>query len=109
MENVLEDLEKIIESRKNGADDKSYTAYLFKKGKEKILKKIGEEATEVVIASMKEDKEEQVLEMCDLLYHMLVLASYSDISLKDIEKELIKRRDKQNNLKEERKEIEELR
>ncbi|MGL5648059.1 MAG: phosphoribosyl-ATP pyrophosphatase, partial [Clostridium sp.] len=56
-----------------------------------------------------EDKEEQVLEMCDLLYHMLVLASYSDISLNDIKKELIKRRDKQNNLKDERKEISELR
>lgn len=109
MEKVLEDLYKVIDTRKNNGDEKSYTSYLFKKGKEKILKKVGEECSEVIIASMKDNnKEEQVNEICDLLYHLLVLSSESEIKLSDIEVELKKRRDKINNLKSERKPIEEL-
>lgn len=109
MEKVLEDLYDVIEKRKNSGDKKSYTNYLFKNGREKILKKVGEECSEVIIASMKEDnKEEQVNEMCDLIYHLLVLASEREIKLKDIEFELKRRRDKINNLKGERKPIEEL-
>lgn len=109
MEKVLEDLYKVIEERKNGGDEGSYTSYLFQKGREKILKKVGEECTEVVIASMKEDnKEEQVNEICDLLYHLLVLASEREIPLEMIEAELKRRSDKVNNLKAERKTVEEL-
>lgn len=109
MEEVIKDLYKVIEERKISADENSYTAYLFKKGNEKILKKVGEEATELVIATMKDDKEEQVLEMCDLIYHLLVLCSNNEIKLSDIEEELKKRALKLNNFKGERKEIKELR
>lgn len=109
MEKVLEDLYEVIESRKNNGDEKSYTSYLFKKGREKILKKVGEECSEVIIASMKDDnKEEQVNELCDLLYHLLVLSSERQIKLSDIEIELRRRSDKINNLKDERKIIEEF-
>lgn len=110
MEKALEDLYEVIESRKDNSENEgSYTSYLFSKGREKILKKVGEECTELVIASMKEDnKEEQVSEMCDLLYHLLVLSSESGILLSDITDELKKRSLKINNFKGERKNIENL-
>lgn len=108
MEKIINDLYEIILERKKEGADGSYTKYLLDKGTEKILKKVGEECTEVVIASMGDSKEDQVSEICDLVYHLLVLAVDKDIELDSIKAELIKRRDKSNNLKGERKEIEKL-
>ena len=69
----------------------SYTTYLFEKGKEKILKKVGEECTEVIIAGEKEDKEETVYEISDLAYHVLVLMVSAGITVEDVTRELEKR------------------
>ena len=69
----------------------SYTTYLFEKGTDKILKKIGEEATEVIIGAKADSKEETVYEIADLTYHVMVLMCHMDISLEDIRKELGKR------------------
>ena len=80
----------------------------IEKGIEKILKKVGEESTEVVIASLNSSKEEQVGEICDLTYHVLVLMAELGITLEDIAKELEKRREKSNNFKGERRPIEKL-
>ncbi|MGL5151478.1 MAG: phosphoribosyl-ATP diphosphatase [Clostridium sp.] len=106
MKSVLEELYNTILERKKGGDEGSYTSYLFLKGKEKILKKVGEECSEVVIASMKGDnKDEQVSEICDLVYHLMVLMGELDITMDDISEELTKRSNKINNFKGERKEI----
>ena len=69
----------------------SYTTYLFEKGLDKILKKVGEESTEVIIAAKAEDKKETVYEIADLCYHVLVLMVYAGISLKDVQYELASR------------------
>lgn len=76
----------------------SYTTYLFEKGKEKILKKIGEEATEVVIGAMKDDNKETIYEISDLCYHTLVLMVSMGITVEDIKNELSSRHiiDKKN-------------
>lgn len=108
MSSQIEQEFNTILERKNSTEEGSYTAYLFNKGKEKILKKVGEEATEVIIASMTENKEELVGEICDLTYHVLVLMAELGLSLEDINKELEKRRQKNNNFKGERKAIENL-
>ena len=68
MTNQLEKEFNTILQRKDSLEEGSYTAYLFNKGKEKILKKVGEECTEVVIASMANNKEELIGEICDLTY-----------------------------------------
>ena len=106
MEDILKELYKTILTRKDIREDGSYTAYLFDKGLEKILKKVGEESTEVVISSLGDNKDNQVNEMCDLIYHILVLMAELGISLEDIKWELEKRSKKVNNFKGERKEIE---
>lgn len=80
-----------IAKRKESKDEKSYTSYLFNKGKEKILKKIGEETTEVVIGAMKEDRQETIYEIADLTYHVLVLLVEMGISVDEIQKELASR------------------
>lgn len=108
MSDVLKDLYATILDRKVNGEEGSYTAYLFDKGLEKILKKVGEESTEVVISSLGDSKEEQVYEICDLTYHLLVLMAELNIPLEDIEKELQHRRDKINNFKGERKKIEKI-
>ena len=77
--------------RKSDPKEGSYTSYLFAKGKDKILKKVGEECTEVIIAGTKEDKEETIFELADLVYHCLVLMVESGISLDDVKNELAKR------------------
>ena len=69
----------------------SYTSYLFEKGLDKILKKIGEESTEVVIAAKDQDKKETIYEIADLAYHTMVLMVEAGISLDDIKKELASR------------------
>lgn len=103
---MLESLYNEILERKAQPKEGSYTNYLFDKGLDKILKKVGEEATEVVIAA-KNDQEELVSETADLVYHMLVLLAEKDIPLSEVEKELEKRQGKLSVTKD-RKEIEEL-
>ena len=97
-----------IKDRKNNPQEGSYTTYLFEKGIEKILKKFGEESTEVIIASLKDNKDDVILEVGDVLYHLIVLLVEKGISLEDIENELYKRSLKTNNLKAERKSVENL-
>ena len=105
MENIIEDLYKVILERKKSKEEGSYTAYLFKKGIDKILKKVGEEVAEVIISAKGNNKEEQINEICDLSYHLLVMMAELNISVEEVEEELIKRREKLNNFKGERKEI----
>ena len=84
-------LMKLIEGRKTEKKEGSYTTYLFEKGIDKILKKVGEEATEVIIAGKADDKAETVYEIADLAYHVMVLMTQMGISLEDIHKELASR------------------
>ena len=104
----IEVLYNTIQDRKNNPQEGSYTTYLFEKGIEKILKKFGEESTEVIIASLKDNKDDVILEVGDVLYHLIVLLVEKGISLEDIENELYKRSLKTNNLKAERKPVENL-
>ena len=91
MSNMLIELEKIIVDRKQNPTEESYTAKLFAKGRHKIAQKVGEEATEVVVAALAEGREEQIGELADLFYHTLVLMADMDISLDDVRAELEKR------------------
>ena len=81
----------LIEGRKTDCKEGSYTTYLFQKGLDKILKKVGEESTEVIIAAKAQDKAETVYEIADLAYHVMVLMVEAGISLEDIHKELASR------------------
>ena len=81
----------LIEGRKTEQKEGSYTTYLFQKGLDKILKKVGEESTEVIIAAHAHDKKETVYEIADLAYHVMVLMIEAGISLEDIHKELASR------------------
>lgn len=87
----LEGLMELLEGRKTEKKEGSYTTYLFEKGLDKILKKIGEESTEVIIAAKAEDKKETVYEIADLAYHVMVLMVQAGISLEDVKKELASR------------------
>lgn len=89
---VLNDLYAVIQDRKLHPKEGSYTNYLFEHGQDKILKKIGEEATETVIASKNNNKEEILYEMGDLWYHCLVLLAYHNISPNELLGELQDRR-----------------
>ncbi len=91
--------------RKLHPEEGSYTTYLYEKGLDKILKKVGEESTEVVIAALFQSKEELVGEINDLLFHVLVLMVEKGITLEDVETELKRRREKQHNSKGDRKPI----
>ena len=84
----LEGLYELLLSRKTEMPEGSYTTYLFRKGLDKILKKVGEESTEVIIAAKAQDKAETVYEIADLAYHVLVLMAQAGISVEDIRKEL---------------------
>ncbi len=84
----LESLMSLIEGRKTDKKEGSYTTYLFEKGLDKILKKVGEECTEVIIAAKAEDKAETIYEISDLVYHVMVLMIEAGISLEDIHNEL---------------------
>ncbi len=86
-----EGLLKLIEGRKINKQEGSYTTYLFEKGMDKILKKVGEESTEVIIAAKDNDKRETVYEIADLAYHVMVLMIEMGISLEDIFDELASR------------------
>ena len=87
----LQALMQLIEGRKTDKKDGSYTTYLFEKGLDKILKKVGEESTEVIIAAKAQDKKETVYEIADLAYHVMVLMIEAGISLEDIHRELASR------------------
>lgn len=100
--NVLEELYSIILSRKDSPMEGSYTSYLFEKGLDKVLKKVGEEASEVIIASKNNNHDEIVLEISDLAYHIMVVMAMQGIKIQDIELELEKRRSQICNKKQER-------
>jgi phosphoribosyl-ATP pyrophosphohydrolase/phosphoribosyl-AMP cyclohydrolase len=87
----LNSLMDLIEGRKINKTEGSYTTYLFEKGLDKILKKVGEECTEVIIAAKANDKKETIYEIADLCYHTLVLMIEQGISLEDIHRELASR------------------
>jgi len=89
---ILEELYKIIENRKKKIPKDSYVASLFKKGKDKIIQKVGEEAIEVVIATKNETKKRIISEVADLLFHILIMLSAFNIKPKDILRELQKRK-----------------
>ena len=99
---TYEGLYELIEGRKTNPKEGSYTTYLFDKGLEKILKKVGEECTEVIIAGGKRDKEETVFEISDLCYHVMVLMVELGISVEDITRELEKRHVVDHKVKQER-------
>ena len=87
----LEGLMSLIMGRKTDKKEGSYTTYLFEKGLDKILKKVGEESTEVIIAAKAEDEAETIYEIADLAYHGMVLMAHIGISLEQIHKELASR------------------
>ncbi len=103
--NMFKALYNTVLERQLHPEEGSYTSYLFQKGEGKILKKVGEECTEVVIASLSQTKEDLVNEMADLIYHLTVLMAAKGITMQDVEDELEKRAKKQHNLKAERKPI----
>ena len=84
-------LMELLQGRKDQPQEGSYTSYLFDKGLDKILKKVGEEATEVIIAGKAEDRKETVYEIADLAYHVMVLMLQLGISLEDVGRELASR------------------
>jgi phosphoribosyl-ATP pyrophosphohydrolase len=98
---ALERLYAVIQRRKDGAGsvENSYTSYLFEQGLDKILKKVGEESAEVIIAAKNGDSQALVAELADLFYHVLVLMNQSGISLEALEEELLRRREKTGNKK----------
>ncbi len=84
-------LMELIQGRKTEKKEGSYTTYLFEKGLDKILKKVGEECTEVIIAAKDDDRAETIYEVADLAYHVMVMMIQMGISLEDIHKELASR------------------
>ena len=97
-----EGLYRLISGRKTDPKEGSYTTYLFEKGLDKILKKVGEECTEVIIAGKGGDKAETVYEIADLCYHVMVLMVQSGISLEDVTRELARRHVIDHKVKQER-------
>lgn len=87
----LEALMEMLQGRKDSPREGSYTSYLFEKGLDKILKKVGEESTEVIIAAKAEDKKETIYEIADLAYHLMVLMLQQNITLQDVREELASR------------------
>ena len=97
-----EGLYRLISGRKTEPKEGSYTTYLFEKGLDKILKKVGEECTDVIIAGKGGDKAETVYEIADLCYHVMVLMVQSGISLEDVTRELARRHVIDHKVKQER-------
>lgn len=87
----LEGLYDLLKGRKESLPEGSYTTYLFQKGIDKILKKVGEECTEVIIAAKADDKAETIYEIADLAYHVMVLMTQMGISVEDVHRELASR------------------
>ena len=97
---IFADLEKQIADRKAHPVEKSYTNYLLDQGVDKVLKKVGEEASEVIIASKNLDKTELLGEIDDLLYHLFVLMNQTDLSLEEVRKKARERHQIEGNKKE---------
>jgi phosphoribosyl-ATP pyrophosphohydrolase len=91
---VIGDLSRVIQDRKQKMPESSYTTSLFKSGLDRILKKVGEEAGEVIIASKNHSRGEIAWEVSDLLYHLLVLLVHEGVGLDEIARELQKRSEK---------------
>lgn len=91
-ENILQELYEVILGRRENPVDGSYTNYLFTKGQDKICKKVGEEAFEVVIAAIEGNKQDTIYELADLQYHLLVLMAEKGITPDDVYGELKNRR-----------------
>lgn len=92
---VLGSLYALVESRRRERPQGSYTTYLFDQGLDKILKKIGEESSETIIAAKNEDRNELAKESCDLVYHLIVLLVERGVALSDLRDELVRRREGQ--------------
>ena len=88
-----------VENRRDNPNEVSYTCYLFDKGLDKILKKVGEECSETIIAAKNGDNSETVYEIADLIYHLTVMMVQQGITLEDVLAELDKRSEKTGNLK----------
>ena len=99
MTDTLNGLYEVIQDRRTHPQEGSYTCYLFEKGTDKILKKCGEECSEVIIAAKNGQNEQTAEEICDLLYHLLVLMVEQNLSLEQVEQILEARRQKIGNLK----------
>ena len=91
MDDTLKRLYAVVLDRKANHQEGSYTCYLFDKGLDKILKKVGEESTEVIIAGKANDKAETIYEIADLMYHVMVLMVEMGISVDDVLSELASR------------------
>ena len=98
MDYIRNDYETIL-ARREAKEEGSYTCYLFEQGLDKILKKVGEESAEMIIAAKNGEKDETVGEICDLIYHTLVMMVNEGISIEDVEAILEKRAEKAGNLK----------
>lgn len=99
MSDVLKELYKTAVSRREAKEINSYTCYLFEQGLDKILKKCGEECSEVIIAAKNGKNEETTMEVADLLYHVTVMMAFQGITPEDVEAELNRRSRKTGNLK----------
>ncbi len=91
---TLEELYTIIEDRKAKMPKDSYVAFLFNEGRDRIIQKVGEESTEVIIAAKNESKQRVISEVSDLLFHIFVMLSYLGIKASDISEELSNRKKK---------------
>jgi phosphoribosyl-ATP pyrophosphohydrolase/phosphoribosyl-AMP cyclohydrolase len=87
----LQELERVIEQRKAATSDQSYTARLYAAGPSRIAQKVGEEAVELALASVQQDRKRTLSEAADLVYHLLVLLRYHDLTLADVARELSQR------------------
>ncbi len=96
---ILKELYNVVLDRKENSQEGSYTCYLFEKGLDKILKKVGEEASETIIAAKNGDNNELKNEICDLLYHILVLMANENLPWEEVQEILEERRAKIGNLK----------
>ena len=99
MDNILSELAAVIEQRRVSPQEGSYTNYLFDKGLDKILKKVGEECAETIVAAKNGDNNELKNEVCDLIYHLLVLMNQQELPLDEVLRELTARREKIGNKK----------
>ena len=99
MSDVLQELYQTATSRKDAKTENSYTCYLFEQGLDKILKKCGEECSEVIIAAKNGKNGDTVMEISDLLYHLTVLMAFQGITPQDVEAELARRSKRTGNLK----------
>ena len=99
MDNIIKGLYEVVLERKANPQEGSYTCYLFEKGLDKILKKVGEECSETIIAAKNKDKDEISNEVCDLIYHLMVMMVESGVELSQVMDILDARRAKIGNLK----------